>query len=170
MLQFDIGSEGRDLRRCSQQEEIADGAVIDRDAERIFKMGDDVKTVQRQSNVDLGRELVAHAACVAAGGPHAEELFALEQKDLARAALRQVVHCTRAHASAADDNGVSGLGEHRFKYITYSPKRKIQLLGFGKLAAKRIMSIWGNRKPENPNASFQISILHLAACRRTRVA
>jgi len=105
-LQRDVASERLDARRRGQQEEIAVLVKIDRVAHFVAEPLEHTDRFDRQPDVRLVRELVAHAAGVAAGGSGAEHRLALDEDDVGHAAPREVIGDRRAHAPAADDHDV----------------------------------------------------------------
>ena len=76
---------------------------VDRLADLVGEPLEQPDRLDRQADVRLVRELVAHAAGVATGRSGAEQLLALDQHDVGDAAAREVVGDARAHAAAADD-------------------------------------------------------------------
>src|SRR5262249_15417345 len=88
---------------------IAALAEPDVDAEVDGKPSAQLDALLHQSDVDLGRPLLAHAAAIASGGALGE-IATLEYNYILHAAAREVIRDGEAHDAAADDGDLGALG------------------------------------------------------------
>src|SRR5262249_42102489 len=79
---------------------------IDRLPDFVLKPFEHADRFDRQLDVRLVRELMAHTARVATGRSRAEQLIALDEDDVRHTAARQVISDARAHAPATNYHGV----------------------------------------------------------------
>ena len=75
-----------------------------------FEALEELDRFNRQRDIRRRRELMPHAASIASGRSGAELRLAFDKDDVRDAKSREVIRDTRAHASAADDDDVSGAG------------------------------------------------------------
>src|ERR687885_450309 len=85
-LQLNVVAERLQVLWPCQNKQVAALAQADRLAEVRFERLEHADAGDRESNVDLCSELVAHAPSALAGRALAEELAALQEQDVAQAA------------------------------------------------------------------------------------
>src|SRR5206468_8333253 len=90
-LQLDILAECLDARVGRQQKQVAVLVKIDGRADFVGESFQQLDRFEGELDVRAVRELVPHAAGIAAGGSRGQQLLALDQDDVGDAAACQVI-------------------------------------------------------------------------------
>jgi len=103
VLEGDASLEDTNVLLPVEQEEIPDLVQVDLPAGPVVEAVERLEAAQRDRDVELVRELRAHASRGAARGARRQRV-PLDEQDVAHPSLREMERDARAHHAAADDH------------------------------------------------------------------